>query len=390
MAVSPRSTILQRPYSYPRDLALFVQDRWRGVTEPVGGDDLLPDAATLEEFLSACYHASMLREEERPVTFRVILAPPELFALEGRPPVGLQRLEFSRSFQLNPSEIRRLSVTVDPQRTLIGVRSEGEGGLQIWGLIQSGTRWLRNVRGGRRAGAPLPLAPVVHIEAPGSIEVYKGYELVGKLQGGNLSGSRIDLYESKWLPEQFLQFRDVLVKRHEASRNRARELSGETWAPLEPMLPRRIAERMLKRVLSLLRDARHGGTIVFFPLEDAAKSSHEDYIDLRYRFAAGPQLFFPDLIGSSRGRFLPESTSAAKARRSTCCTESVSQPDCRRPSAKSPTLANGALLWLHRMRQARTASRIEDFGLGVIEKIWCKAYAIAGSGTVSDRARKNV
>ena len=29
------------------------------------------------------------------------------------------------------------------------------------------------------------------------------------------------------------------------------------------------------------------------------------------------------------------------------------------------------------MRQARTASRIEDFGLCVIEKIWCKAYAIA-------------
>jgi hypothetical protein len=237
----------------------------------------------------------MLREEERPVTFRAILAPPELFAADGRPPVGLQRLDFATSFLLDPNEIRRLSVAVDPQRTLIGVRPDGQGGLQIWGLIQSGTRWLRDVRGGRRAGAPLPLAPVVHIEAPGSIEVYKGSELVSTLQGGSLSGSRINLYESNWLPEQFLQFRNVVAQRHEASRKRA-ERAAETWAPLEPTLSRRIAERMLKRVLSLLRDARHGGTIVFLPVEDSAVSTHEAYIDLRYRFAARPRLFFPDLV----------------------------------------------------------------------------------------------
>ena len=241
--------------------------------ESPGGINQLPDVLTLEYFFSVCFHASMLREEERPVTFRAILAPPELFAPEGRPPDGLQRLDFSRPFPFDPSEIRRLSVAADPQRTLIGVRSDG-GSLQIWGLIQSGTRWLRDVRGGRRAGAPLPLAPVVHIEAPGSIEVYKGYELVGKLQGGRLSGSRVDLYESKWLPEQFLGFRDVIVKRHEASRGNASKLLGETWAPLEPTLPRRIAERMLKRVLSLVRDARHGGTIIFFPLEDAVEPLH--------------------------------------------------------------------------------------------------------------------
>src|SRR5690349_16194442 len=108
--------------AYPRDLALFVQDRWKAVAETLGMG-LLPDAATLEDFFSACYHASMLREEERPITFRAILAPPSHFAPERRPPEGLQRLEFSRSFPFNPTELRRLSAAVDPQRTLIGVRS---------------------------------------------------------------------------------------------------------------------------------------------------------------------------------------------------------------------------------------------------------------------------
>ncbi len=285
-------------YSYPGDLARFVRDRWRYVPEPHDGVDPLPDAVALEGFFAACYQASMLREEERPVVFRAILAEPALFAPEGRPPEGLQRLAFPRPLLLDPRELRRLSVAADPQRTLIGVWRDGEGGLRIWGLINSGTRWLRDVQGGRRAGAPLPPAPVVHVNAPGSIEAYKGHELVGKLQGGRLSGSRLDPFESEWLPGQFSRLLEEFTERHEVARNRARELSGERWAPLEPTLPRRITERMMKRVISVLRDARHGGTVIFVPPENAGEpSSEHPYIDLRYRFAdSRARLRFPDLI----------------------------------------------------------------------------------------------
>jgi hypothetical protein len=285
-------------YEYPADLARFVRDRWRDVPEPPGDVDPLPDAAALEDFFAACYQASMLREEERPVTFRTILAEPALLTPEGRPPEDLQRLAFPRSLPFDPRELRRLSVAADPQRTLIGVRPDGEGGLRIWGLVNSGTRWLRNVYGGRRAGVPLPSAPVVHVNAPGSIEAYKGHELVGKLQRGRLSGSRLDPFESEWLPGQFSGLLEKFTELHEAARNRARELSGERWAPLEPSLPRRVTERMMKRVISVVRDARHGGTVIFVPLENTGDLSREDhYIDLRYRFAEGrARLSFPDLV----------------------------------------------------------------------------------------------
>ena len=55
---------------------------------------------------------------------------------------------------------------------------------------------------------------------------------------------------------------------------------------------------MMKRVISVLRDARHGGTVIFIPSENAGEPSHEyQYIDLRYRFADGrSRLSFPDLI----------------------------------------------------------------------------------------------
>jgi hypothetical protein len=285
-------------YEYPADLARFVRDRWRDVPEPPGGADTLPDAAALEGFFAACFQASMLREEERQVVFRAILAEPALFDPEGRPPEGLQRIKFPRSLPFDPRELRRLSVAADPQRTLIGVRQDGDGGLRIWGLVNSGTRWLRDVHGGRRAGAPLPWAPVVHVGAPGSIEAYKGHELVGKLQGGRLSELRLDPFESEWLPGQFSRLLEEFTERHEAARNRARELSGKRWAPLEPTLPRRITERMMKRVISVLRDARHGGTVIFVPLEKAGDLSREyPYIDLRYPFADDrARLCFPDII----------------------------------------------------------------------------------------------
>jgi hypothetical protein len=285
-------------YSYPRDLARFVQDRWRDVPEPSGGVDPSPDAAALESLFDACYQASMLREEERPVVFRAVLAEPDLFDPEARPPAGLQRLELPRPLPFDPVELRRLSVAADPQRTLIGVQQDGEGGLRIWGLVNSGTRWLRDVQGGRRAGAPLPTAPVVHVDAPGSMEAYKGHELVGKLQGGRLSGSRVDLFESEWLPGQFSGFLDELTQQHKTARNRDHELSGEQWALLEPDLALRIAERMMKRVISVLRDARHGGTVLFVPQGGAGKPSRErPYIDLRYPFAdRRARLLFPHLI----------------------------------------------------------------------------------------------
>ena len=255
-------------YSYPGDLARLVRNRWGDAPWPPAGIGPLPDTAALEDFFAACYQASMLREEERPVVFRAILAEPVLFDPEGRPPEDLQRLAFPRSLPFDPRELRRLSVAADQQRTLIGIWQNGEGGLRIWGLINSGTRWLRDVQGGRRAGAPLPPAPVVHVDAPGSIEAYEGHELIGKLQRGRLSGSRLDPVESEWLPGQFSRLLEEFVERHEVARNRALELSGERWVPLEPSLPRRITERMMKRVVSVLRDARHGGTVIFVPTEN--------------------------------------------------------------------------------------------------------------------------
>ncbi|HET6658488.1 MAG TPA: hypothetical protein VFH16_01080, partial [Rubrobacter sp.] len=69
--------------SYPADLARFVRERW---DEDSAGT--LPDQGTLETLISACYQAGLLREEERAVTFRVILCDPGLLPPREGPPDG--------------------------------------------------------------------------------------------------------------------------------------------------------------------------------------------------------------------------------------------------------------------------------------------------------------
>ncbi len=294
MPSQPGSVEKPAGYAYPPDLARFAQERWLG-----GSAAVVPKYNTLKQLFSACYQASLMREEERPVTFRVILAPPELFSPNGAPPEQLQRLALAESLLLEASELCRLSVAADTQRTLIGVHEDAHGALRIWGLVNSGARWLRDTQGGRRAGAPLPDVPVVHVDAPGSLAMYRGLELVAKLRSGRLSDTRIDQFVSAWLPERFTDLRDHMIARHEAARHK----SDATWAPIAPDLPRMISQRMMKRAISLLREARHGGTIIFMPMECAHLSAGEACIDLKYRFEVPPmQRSFPDLVVSILSR----------------------------------------------------------------------------------------
>jgi hypothetical protein len=125
------------------------------------------------------------------------------------------------------------------------------------------------------------------------VAAYKGDALIGRLHGGTLSGSRLDVFESAWLPDLFVAFREALTARHEAARAR----SAETWASIDPDLPRRITERLHKRIISILRERHHGGALLLMPAEQNADVSPVDtYIDLKVRFANAGRTSFPDLI----------------------------------------------------------------------------------------------
>jgi len=130
--------------AYPADLARFIRERW-----DEGRAGALPDQGTLEALISTCYQAGLLREEERAVTFRLILCDPDLLPAREGPPGGSHSLEFPSPRQLDVQEIRRLSPAADYYRSLIGVCFDEGEGLRIWGLVHTGPRWLREGQGGR-------------------------------------------------------------------------------------------------------------------------------------------------------------------------------------------------------------------------------------------------
>ncbi len=281
-------------YAYPQHLASFVRERWSGT---VPGAHPLPDPPMFEGLLSACYQASLLREEERSVTFRLILCDPERLAIRQGPPSGLHKLEFPEPRPFDVQELRRLSPGATYYRSLIGVAPYGERGLQIWGLVHSGPRWLRGDQGGRDAPPPLPSAPIVRVCGPGRVTVDCGSVVVGKLEEGVLSDSTMNVYGSRWLPDTFAPVRAELAEIHAKARDRAREKYGEDWAPLDNDITRVIGQHAVKRVVSAVRNSRHGGTLVIVPPELADDILEDHYVSLKYKFAEDePRRRFRTLI----------------------------------------------------------------------------------------------
>ncbi|HEX4446981.1 MAG TPA: hypothetical protein VH044_09600 [Polyangiaceae bacterium] len=273
------------PHDYPTRLAEFARTRWRelrtmsdpGPCDPHRGE--LPGQGQLEHLLSVAYQASLLLEEDRPVRFRLFVGDPARFPPEVGPPQGLHCLRFIEPRRFDEQEIRRLAPAAKFTRALIGVRPAGEGQFEIWGMLQSGPRWLQSARGGRPLPSPVPAdAVVVRAVAPGRVAVALGEVTLAELRQGRVQNTTMDTFESKWLSARFLPLRAEILAEHE----RAMEGQG---VRLEPDVTRKIAQQMVKRLIATMRDAHHGGTLLLVPRDRAASLvSDGGAIRLKYAF----------------------------------------------------------------------------------------------------------
>ncbi len=275
-------------YAYPEDLASFIVELWQDPAflerlRAAGIDPLipLPGRSVLEKILSICYQASLLQEEDRQVMFRLIIRDPELFPADDGPPTGLHRLRFCRWRQFNEYELHRLAPAADFNRTLIGVTLDHDDGAQIWGLIHSGSRWMQTVYGGRKRFPPLPPSLVIYVTGPGQISVCIGHEMIASLNVGQINCPSLDVFSSRWLTESFADVRAEMRELFLAARAQA----GETWANLDPDFPKNVAQQVVRRIISVIRNSRHGGTLVYLPLETSEEVLAENrYMTIKYRF----------------------------------------------------------------------------------------------------------
>jgi len=276
------------PHAYPRELVSFILDQWndplfveRLSSAGIDPSVQLPDRSVLEQVISTCYQASLMREEERPVLFRLIIRDHHLFPPDDGPPTGLHRLQFARMRPFNEYELYRLAPAADFYRALIGISLGPEKRVQIWGMVHSGTRWMQPIRGGTKAIPPLPSSPVIYVRGPGRIAVGIGPEIIASLNGGQISCPSLDIFSASWLAESFASVRSEIEEMHEAARAR----STKPWARLDPKFGRIISQQVILRIVSLIRSSHHGGMLVYLPNEMSRDiSAINRHISLKYQF----------------------------------------------------------------------------------------------------------
>jgi hypothetical protein len=103
--------------------------------------------------------------------------------------------------------------------------------------------------------------------------------------GAQISCPTPEVFDTDWFPLCFTSTRHELWALHMAAYDRA----GKTWARLDPDIVRLIAQQVDRRVISTVRNSRHGGTLVYIPGERASAFSVDNpFMVMRYQFADEP------------------------------------------------------------------------------------------------------
>ena len=271
-------------YSYPAQLSELIKKVW-----PAASLDSLPADSHLRLILDVAYHATLLREEQRPVSFRLMLGEQYVPDDVRTASSGLAPLVLDRSRPFNEQEVRRISMAADFFRSLIGVYPDQNEQLRIWGILLSGTRWVNRVDGGRFSSSPFPPRLVVHGLGPGRLTIFIGQTRVAALSGGQLEANAFDLFQAKWLHDAFTD------ARKEAYVWTLDQRFAMPFVPTNLDFLRTMSQNVLRRTLSVVRNSKHGGILVFADgREEAELTRPGGPMRFKYRLATD----------ESRGQYL--------------------------------------------------------------------------------------
>jgi hypothetical protein len=236
-----------------------------------------PSEGDIREILDLLYSSSLLKEEGRAVRARIIIAPPSAFVGKQGPPDGTHVVRFMVTHAATANEIKRLSPAASFFHSAIGIWPDRDRGLRIWGILNTGPRWLNLVAGGRKPiGSELP-HPIIHVRDPGWLLFYNSYTLMAEWRGREFHGPRLDVFQSNLLNERFASLRYRLVQ--ELSDDCLPDtLKLDSYAELCHL----IALQFIKRVMNLVRTSGHGGTLLYLPEGDEGIEMATRWIDCKY------------------------------------------------------------------------------------------------------------
>jgi hypothetical protein len=242
-----RAGRLAAMHAYPAQLADFVLDHWPAAMPAWASRRLLA------ELLSTCFQASLAQEEGRSVRFRLLSAGPD--ELERLVQTNdFLCLEFSDPQRFTPDNVRRLSPAAPFPSSVIALAPIDDDDWSMTNIVHTGASWLAPTWGGRRPKSEDIVLPMVHVLGPGHIGVYAGAELVASLEHGMIQSTTTDVFSSLWLSELF-----------KSGRLELKQMLDDVVGPrgLNEGLVRTISQYLVRRVVVLIRQAGHGGLILF-------------------------------------------------------------------------------------------------------------------------------
>lgn len=249
-------------HAYPHHLSEEILKLWTTFSDGASaGCGKLPGQEVLVDLISTCYQVSMMSDELRPPRFRITLCDPEAFPPEHGPPYGFLRIVFREPRAFHESELRKLGPASEYESSLIGIRFDPAEGLQIWGLINSGTRWTQAFQGGSKAVIPMPDSLVLDITGPGSMRAYRGSHILAQLSAGRIIMPSTNVLHSRWIANRMEEFAKETMEMHLSSRTG----TDEAWATVSEDFLSRLYVQVVKRIISSIRNMKHGGTIIVFP-----------------------------------------------------------------------------------------------------------------------------
>jgi hypothetical protein len=243
--------------SAPTDNALTLQNLVSRIHGLLGDMADCPAQDQIREVCDVLYTASLLKEEGRTVRARAVIAPPEAFLASDGPPDGIHAVRFEVPHLLTASAIKSLSPAAGFFHSAIGIWPDRDRGFRIWGILNTGQRWLNQVAGGRK--------------------FHHGEELIAEWRGRAFHGPRIDVFESRLLRDRFAKQRFGLIENLIACCLPS-SLDVEGYAELCHL----ISLQFVKRVVSLVRTSGHGGSLVFLPADAEGMETATRWIDWKY------------------------------------------------------------------------------------------------------------
>ncbi|MBZ4336660.1 putative sensor domain DACNV-containing protein [Corallococcus sp. AS-1-12] len=245
----------------PQDLAKTIYDA-------ISNSPDRPNQETLDAIFKAMFASSLKTEEGQPIKFSIsYLSPKE--PVPATPPMEFERpirntwtrIPFATAIPFNTRNAVKLAKATDPRTSSFAVFHTKSGLPIIWGLIDQNNPHYQFMNYDAPGGAPRPGIFQAEIRGLGHIFSSKDYDVIAELRINSITRSQPDVINVGPISVALQTALNGLANELKPLLPAAKIEPASTWTDLV----RTNAKETLCRILSRIRDHRHGGALIITP-----------------------------------------------------------------------------------------------------------------------------